>query len=549
METKESNAKTEMTLLEAIERIVEMSKGSKLSPKFMESAKAEIELLSGKYEITERQAVLFAVCMEVGPYNIDYDRIGNHLDIGKISILKNASDIDALVHRGLLQCKNSNDEDEYKIGSEVMRCLKHNEVFQQPKRTGLNCAELFDIINQLFTEKYEDCISLRDLKEELNFLFRENQQVGFVNALQQYELIGQDKLIVIYICHKFVNEDEDAVGHWDFRDFFSCTSDYIGVKKELMAGKTILQENKIIEFVCDDGIADIERYHLTYEAKESLLSELGLTKKSENVADVLDSSKLTYKKLFFAAATQQQFDELGSFLKEENYKQIQERMKAKGFRNGFACLFYGGPGTGKTESVYQLARQTGRNIMVVDVPGLRDKYVGETEKNMKAVFDHYRDCVKKSDLYPILLFNEADAIIGKRKSGAEGAVDKMENALLNIVLQEMERLDGIMIATTNLEENMDKAFERRFLYKIKFEKPSLEARTQIWHSMIPELKESDVQTLASRYDFSGGQIENIARHYAIDSILHDQGDNALATLINHCDSERLEGKNSRRIGF
>ncbi len=549
METKESSAKTEMTLLEAIERIVELSKGSKLSPKFMKSAKKEIELLSGKYGITELQAVLFAVCMEVGPYNIDYDRIGNHLDIGKISMLKNASDIDALVRRGLLRCKNCNDEEDYKIGSEVIRSLKHNEVFQQPKRTGLNCAELFDIINQLFTEKYEDCISLRDLKEELNFLFRENQQVGFVNALQQYELIGQDKLIVIYICHKFVNEDEDAVGYWDFRDFFSCTSDYIGVKKELMAGKTILQENKIIEFVCDDGIADIERYHLTYEAKESLLSELGLAKKSVNVADVLESSKLTYKKLFFAASTQRQFDELGSFLKEENYKQIQERMKAKGFRNGFACLFYGGPGTGKTESVYQLAKSTGRNIMVVDIPKLRSMWVGETEKNMKAVFDHYRDCVKKSDLYPILLFNEADAIIGKRKSGAEGAVDKMENSLLNIVLQEMERLDGIMIATTNLEENMDKAFERRFLYKIKFEKPSLEARTQIWHSMIPELMESDVQTLASRYDFSGGQIENIARHYAIDSILHDQGDNALATLINHCDSERLEGKNSRRIGF
>ena len=504
METKESNAKTEMTLLEAIERIVELSKGSKLSPKFMESAKAEIELLSGKYEITERQAVLFAVCMEVGPYNIDYDRIGNHLDIGKISILKNASDIDALVHRGLLQCKNSNDEDEYKIGSEVMRCLKHNEVFQQPKRTGLNCAELFDAIKKLFTEQEEDSISLHDLREELNNLFNENQQVGFVKAFQQYELLSTDKLILIYICHKYVNEDEDNIGYWHLRHLFSYNSDFFGVKKELMAGETILQEYNIIEFACDDGIADVERYQLTDSAKESLLSELCNTKKSNNVADVLDSSKLPYKELFFAPATQRQFDELSHFLREDNFKQIRERMKAKGFRNGFACLFYGGPGTGKTESVYQLARQTGRNILVVDVPGLRDKYVGETEKNMKAVFDHYRDCVKKSDLYPILLFNEADAIIGKRKSGAEGAVDKMENALLNIVLQEMERLDGIMIATTNLEENMDKAFERRFLYKIKFEKPSLEARTHIWHSMIPELKESDVQTLASRYDFSGG---------------------------------------------
>ena len=106
-----------------------------------------------------------------------------------------------------------------------------------------------------------------------------------------------------------------------------------------------------------------------------------------------------------------------------------------------------------------------------------------------------------------------------------------------------------MIATTNLQQNMDKAFERRFLYKIKFEKPTEEARTSIWHSMIPELSELDVHTLASKYDFSGGQIENIARHYAIDCILHGTDDDTLSLIIAHCDNERLDQKESRKIGF
>ena len=181
------------------------------------------------------------------------------------------------------------------------------------------------------------------------------------------------------------------------------------------------------------------------------------------------------------------------------YQKIQERMKEKGFRNGFACLFYGSPGTGKTETVYQLARKTGRSIMVVDVPRIKSKWVGESEKNIKALFDRYREQVKRAKLTPILLFNEADAIIGIRKNGASSAVDKMENSIQNIILQEMESLDGIMIATTNLQQNMDKAFERRFLYKIKFEKPTEEARTHIWHAMIPELSELDVHTLASKY--------------------------------------------------
>lgn len=90
-------------------------------------------------------------------------------------------------------------------------------------------------------------------------------------------------------------------------------------------------------------------------------------------------------------------------------------------------------------------------------------WVGESEKNIKGIFDDYKQKVKQSVKAPILLFNEADAIIGKRQVGAERAVEKMENSIQNIILQEIEQLDGILIATTNLAENMDKAFERRFL--------------------------------------------------------------------------------------
>ena len=241
--------------------------------------------------------------------------------------------------------------------------------------------------------------------------------------------------------------------------------------------------------------------------------------------------------------------ELQSFFVPENYRKIRERMEQTGFRTGFACLFYGGPGTGKTETVYQLARQTGRDIMVVDVPQIKSKWVGDSEKNIKALFDRYRELVKKAKQTPILLFNEADAIIGIRKQGAQNAVDKMENSIQNIILQEMEMLDGIMIATTNLTQNLDKAFERRFLYKIKFEKPTVEARVLIWRTMIPDLSEMDAKTLAAKYDFSGGQIENIARHYTIDSILHDAKEDKLAMLINHCDNERLDENTPKRIGF
>ena len=541
--------KKEITLLHAIERVVELSKDSKMSQEFMKKAKTEIQLLAESYGITERQAVLFCVCMEKGPRRVDYDDLASYLDLNKISVLSYANDIDALVRRRLLKYRDAKDEDDFDIPTAVIRCLKHNEVYQLPKRTGLDCAEMFELLKLWFDDLNEDAISPREMREELQTLFDENPQVGFVQRMKEQQLCSDDQLLLTKFCHLLVNYDDDDIRFNQIENVFDNQGSFNNARAELSSGEHILQKYKLIEHRCEDGIANSNRYKLTEEAKRSLLEELKIFAVAEKIADVVEHEQLTEKQLFFPKDIQRQVEELNTFLQPENYKKIQERMKEKGFRNGFACLFYGSPGTGKTETVYQLARHTGRNIMVVDVPQIKSKWVGESEKNIKALFDRYREQVKRTKLTPILLFNEADAIIGKRKNGAENAVDKMENSIQNIILQEMEQLDGIMIATTNLQENLDKAFERRFLYKIKFEKPTVEARALIWQSMIPELSEMEVQTLASKYEFSGGQIENIARHYVIDNILHDAEGDVLAMLTSHCDNERLDDNKPHKIGF
>ena len=546
---KKSQLKPVPTLLQAIEKVVELAEDSKMSEEFMLKAAPEISLLAESYGITERQAVLFCVCMEKGPRRVDYDDLASYLNLNKISVLSYASDIDALVRRRLLKFRDVKDEDDFDIPTAVIRCLKHNEVYQLPKRTGLDCAELFELLDQWFDDLDDDAISLRELQEELQKLFDDNKQVGFVNKLREYYLSEEEEALVAFFCHCLVNMDDNDIRFGQLEDLFDTKADFNKAKARLRSGEHKLMTKKIIEHRCEDGIADNTRYKLTESAKRTLLAEMNINTSTEKLADIIDSKALSEKQLFFPKDIQRQVEELGRFLQPENFQKIQERMKEKGFRNGFACLFYGGPGTGKTETVYQLARQTGRSIMVVDVPRIKSKWVGESEKNIKALFDRYREQVKRAKLTPILLFNEAAAIIGIRKNGASSAVDKMENSLQNIILQEMETLDGIMIATTNLQQNLDKAFERRFLYKIKFDKPTEEARIHIWHDMIPNLSDMDVRTLASKYDFSGGQIENIARHYTIDSILHDKTDEALSKLIVHCDNERIDEKSVRKIGF
>ena len=227
-----------------------------------------------------------------------------------------------------------------------------------------------------------------------------------------------------------------------------------------------------------------------------------------------------------------------------------ERLSENGMRKGFACLFYGSPGTGKTETVNQLARRTGRDVLMVDVTQIKSCWVGESEQNIKALFDRYRKCVKEMPVAPILLFNEADAVLGIRQEGAQKAVDKMENSIQNIILQEMETLEGIMIATTNLTCNLDKAFERRFIYKIEFERPTLEAKQQIWKTMIPALSDEQARSLARDYDLSGGQIENIARKRTVELILSGN-EPTLDQMREYCAGEILNSKQEKRarIGF
>jgi SpoVK/Ycf46/Vps4 family AAA+-type ATPase len=318
----------------------------------------------------------------------------------------------------------------------------------------------------------------------------------------------------------------------------------------LERGEHFLLENGFIENVASDGFGDQEAFKLTDKTKKELLGELNLKERlGRNKKRLTLHEKLPEKKLFYNERETQKIDQLTSLLQSSNFKSIQDRLASGGMRSGFACLFYGPPGTGKTETVYQIAKKTGRDIMLVDIAETKSKWYGESEKQIKEIFDQYKAFVDSSETAPILLFNEADAVIGKRRelSNSSRAVDQTENTIQNIILQEMENLTGILIATTNLTNNLDKAFERRFLYKIEFEKPALPARQSIWQSIIPDLPDADARELAARFEFSGGQIENIARKRTVECIISGQ-EPSIDRLVSFCQEELLE-KETGRIGF
>jgi DNA polymerase III delta prime subunit len=373
----------------------------------------------------------------------------------------------------------------------------------------------------------------------------------FVQKLKSFRLGVSEEALLLVFSHLFVNNNDDNIGYHDLNFFYDKRYEWNYIRSRLVNNTHVLLDVKMIEYNNDDGFVNRESFRMTWKAKQMLFPELSLASMRQDInrKGLIKNEDIVEKQLFYDKDVAAQVTDLGQLLEEEHYREICERLKGKGYRSGFTCLFYGAPGTGKTETVLQLARKTGRDIMQVNVTEIRSKWVGDSEKNIKAIFDNYRRKVRDCEHTPILLFNEADAIISRRKEGVEHSVDKMENTIQNIILQEMETLDGILIATTNLEQNMDKAFERRFLYKVKFNKPTLEVRSHIWLSMIPSLECETATLLAQKFDFSGGQIENIARHYTIDSILHGDSVNTQETLLRHCENEQLDNRNNRRIGF
>ena len=291
---------------------------------------------------------------------------------------------------------------------------------------------------------------------------------------------------------------------------------------------------------------DFDTFRLTKKARIEYLKDFGIEDTEDQSIDSSihspteeDKKSVIEKKLFYNPAETEHIERLKSLLSQEKFEEVQNRMRAVGMRPGFVCLFYGGPGTGKTETVIQLARTTGREIVQVNVANLRNMYVGESEKNTQQVFDDYKKKLEKSDVTPILLFNEADGIFGNRYTGINDAVNQMENTIQNIILQNMETFEGILIATTNLTDNFDKAFERRFLFKIFFEKPKADVRKQIWMSVLPELSSDDATILATRYDFTGSMIENVARRQTIDEILYSRP-MTLDTMKRLCDEELIK---------
>ena len=269
-------------------------------------------------------------------------------------------------------------------------------------------------------------------------------------------------------------------------------------------------------------------------------------------ANLIKCRDIDKKELFFSPDAQAEIDNLRTMISKRGFARAKSILERKKRATSIQSLLWGPPGTGKTEAVKQLALESGRDIIQFDMAKVTGYGWGATEKYYRALFRAYNYIAVISDNVPIFMLNEADDILSKRLTHIERAIDKSENTVANILLQEIENMTGILLATTNLIDNLDPAFDRRFLFKTQLIKPDAAARAKIWKSSIPELTDSEAKNLADRFDMSGAQINNVVAKRDL-AELYYEGDRGFAYIVKLCEKELSTENGSKsfrpHIGF
>ncbi|MBR5736899.1 MAG: ATP-binding protein [Bacteroidales bacterium] len=543
----------QQTQTACLNRIYKKVSETGFSAEARDKLKDDIDYVSSFFNIDNYCTVMMAAILEkTNTHNLmDNEDIADFLGCTNIEFIPFHKKLNDMERLGIIQIYgNRIGRKCFRVTAAAQTAIENNEAFVPVKLSGLTPAEFFSRLKKNFKYWWDDIFDDERLIEELDCLVKYNCHLQFcekaLNSSLYTDCSPSERRMFFFLCNCYVNDGEESISIDVLTRFSDCLDIENSIADELLP----MQIDGLVNFAIADGMADTNALTLSDEVKSEYFCDVKISqKRAVHHKDLISAQFIQARQLFYNDAEAAQIARLESLLEAENFTNVQSRLLSTGMRKGFNAIFYGAPGTGKTASVYELARKSGRDILLVDMSKLKSKWVGDSEKSVKGLFELYRSLCRSKEKAPILFFNEADAIFSKRFENIEHSVDQMNNSLQNIILEEMEKIDGILIATTNLLTNLDPAFERRFIYKVEFKLPEKESRAKIWKSMITSLSDNDADTLAGRYTFSGGNIENIARKSTVEYVISGNKP-TLSTLDSYCREEILNHGNKRtKIGF
>ncbi len=484
METKK------LTILKAIEKVHATSKDTKLKIDQYEVVKDEIKVVENYFKVNEIQAIILSSFLSLSCIDeIELIEVIKYFNLEKIEFLEYTLDINLLVNKNILLRKEHHRmaAEDYHTNPELLKFIISNNPIPE-------CLIEIPAKEDSFSEFLGDFDKLSKQKDnrEIEYHFFLYNLRNLIEDYSKYKLVNfareNLKLIDSFVFFDVII-DVIAAGENNFRsslqgtvdDFTNRNRDSYQYISDFLEGKTKLNQLDLVE-KNKTQFGDKHKIQLTQKALKMLeeLEGIKIGFKENKTEKLLYPDKIQKTKLYYNPSEQLQLNTILKSMSHKNFSNLQKRLNNSNLPIGMTSLLYGAPGTGKTESVYQIAKQFNRPVFKVEISETKSMWFGESQKLIKKVFTDYYEIKDREKICPILLFNEADAIIGKRKAAGSSSVADTENAIQNILLEELENFNGILFATSNLVDNIDVAFERRFLFKIKFEKPRNENAAKIW---------------------------------------------------------------------
>jgi hypothetical protein len=561
---KNSTLKTR--ILKNIERVFQESENSQLEPLLFKKTKNELTFLAEYFQTTETQALFIAVIFTLNykTQNVDFEYLNEHFNCNPMNLLVYSEDLMELANRRIIRKTSKNYHRTIKLkGADETFCVNEiisekilmGESLKYPLLNPLKYDDIFTLLeklHELATQRSEGEINSVELFENVENVLKENENVPLIAKLKPFGLSVQEKYVFLYIVWRFLEGEKDVWLDLMCKELYDRPRERFNQIQTFLEGGNLLQKQDWLCLVPTAFFNDT-KIKLTLKAMDFLV-ECGIKLynkkgKDNQREDFINPQNIPFRELVFNAEENEQINRLKCILDPQNFKKTQERLLKKKRHTGITVLFHGAPGTGKTETVLQIAKATNRNMLKVDISASRSMWFGESEKIIKQIFKDYHAYAKEQSAMPILFFNEADAIIAQRKTNHASVISDTENRIQNILLEEFEHFNGILMATSNLVQHIDRAFERRFLFKIEFKNPGFEAKSAIWKSKFPHLSHKDCRNLATSFNLSGGQIDNIARKNEIHEIVHEKN-LCLRSIMALCREETFISTNSSPcIGF
>ncbi|EMC4544076.1 ATP-binding protein [Campylobacter jejuni] len=389
----------------------------------------------------------------------------------------------------------------------------------------------------------------------------------FYNVLadifKEYNLEHKEQIIFLALLkEEYALSNESSI----FREMNSLLSLISENDLERHKNKKLLQENapllNLIEydeylnafgdisksfFIIDEILQRI----INFEPKQSKKIKIESVLKDQDIFELIEPST-DINDIIMPENTKELLENI---LKQQD-KKVLERLHSWGIKSNknieAKIIFYGPAGTGKTMSALAMAKSMKKSVLSFDCSKILSKWVGESEQNVRKIFDTYKNIVQTCKQSPILLLNEADQFLSTRVDGSSGS-DKMHNQMQNIFLEQIERFSGVIIATTNFLESLDSAFSRRFDYKIEFKKPDFKDRLKIWEKFLPKKalfeKDFDINIL-SNYELSGAQILMVVKNTALKVAVSQDGVFKMQDFIESIQKELNSSfDKSKIVGF